>query len=132
MLLIELITWWYTGGLITRLRTLGSALQRTQDTFSVGLALRTFFRPFRQIDANHNTTITRSIDQQFRNFIDTLVSRFIGALMRFFVIIAGLLTLFAQVVFSAAVVAVHVLVPLLPFIGAYLTLTGMVPPDVQF
>lgn len=132
MLVLELIAWWYSAGFLARLKSLGRALMRTQDNFSIGLALKTLFKPFRQIDASANldSQISRSIDQKFRHLLDDLISRFIGFWMRLFVILAGILVLTLQSVFSVAIIAIHLAIPLLPIAGIYLTVTGKVPPHV--
>jgi hypothetical protein len=132
MLIIELISWWYSGGLLARLKSIGRRYQRTLDNFSLGLLVRTLFKPFRQIDSSRNLdpTVAQSINQSLQHFTNDLISRFVGFWARLILLISGLAVLIVQTIFSLALLVVHLAIPLLPFVGLYLTLTGKVPPDV--
>jgi len=129
MLVLELFIWWYGAGLKTRTARVTNTLKRTQDNFSIGLALKTLFKPFRQIDAGGASADT-PLDSRMRRFLDRTISRFVGAFARLFLVIGGLCTLLVQTIFGAAAISLHLVAPLLPILGIFLTITGMTPPDV--
>jgi hypothetical protein len=132
MLLIELVKWWYSAGIVVHLRKIARRLQRTQDNFSLGLLLKTLFKPFRQIDAaaNLDPTVSVSIDQQFKRFTSDLISRFIGFWMRLFLMLAGIAILILQTLYSVLTFAIYLVLPLAPIAGIVLAILGKVPPDV--
>lgn len=120
MLIFTMFGWWYTAGFGTRLRSLEDALARTVDRFSIGLLLRTLFRPFRQIDAHaEGKGIEAALSAAFSRFI----SRLVGFFARLFLILAGLIVLFVQCIFSATIIILHVFIPVIPVIGLVLALT---------
>jgi hypothetical protein len=128
MLLFEVIRWWYGAGFATRIRDLRMSYIKTYDNFSISISLRHFFSPFRQIAASANiSTANTPLDEKMRIFFDDLISRFIGALMRTFVIIAGLGALTLLSVYAFLAVAWHLFAPILPVVGVLLMLSGVIP-----
>ncbi|MDR0591095.1 MAG: hypothetical protein LBG75_00810 [Candidatus Nomurabacteria bacterium] len=125
MLLMSLFSWWYGGGVKKELAYLLEAMSRSIDYFSIGLLFKTWFAPFRQIDAGQSAIAP--VDIKIRMFFDRLVSRFIGAFMRTIVIIIGILSLSVQLVGSVLAVAVYLLLPFLPVIGVVMYIVGWVP-----
>lgn len=68
--------------------------------FSVSILLKTLFAPWRRI----TTEGGRSMQEQSRALLDNVISRLVGFTIRFFVIIAALVTMVVLVVFGAVFV----------------------------
>lgn len=111
--MVNLFSWWYSGGWATFARGLKGRLQASLDYFSVGSLLRTLFSPFRQIDTGGSG---------IHAFFDSLISRFIGAIVRIFILIMGLIILVFELIFGAILLIVWPLVPLMPVAGIVLTI----------
>lgn len=80
------------------------------------------FAPFRQVSAG----VTRGpLNMRFQAFIDRTVSRFVGFMMRFFLLIVGLLVLLVLVLSSAIWLIIWPLLPLLPLACIGLTVAGV-------
>ncbi len=125
MFLVGLISWWYGRGWIGQLKRMAGRFSATLEFFSVGQLLSTLFSPFRQISAGGSGD--GSIGSAFRNFIDQLVSRFIGAFVRFFTVIFGLIVISLQAVYELIVMVFWWFLPLLPIIGFIMLAIGWVP-----
>ena len=125
MLLISLVSWWYTGGLGSRIKSLLAGLSRTLDRFSIGLLLKTLFAPFRQISAAN--AATAPMDVRFRMFFDRTFSRMVGAVMRSMMIITGTIVLIVQTAVSLILIGLHVVLPLLPVAGILMLIIGWTP-----
>jgi hypothetical protein len=124
MLLVGFFAWWYGAGWRGQILRIGGVLARTNDFFSIGLLLATFFAPFRQISADETG---RDIASQFRAWGDRLFSRFIGAFLRFFMIIFGLVATVFVLLISLVRLIVWPIFPFLPVLGAILMLTVGAP-----
>ncbi|MFV0485166.1 MAG: hypothetical protein ACK5MU_02995 [Candidatus Saccharimonadales bacterium] len=122
--MFNLVSWWYGAGFMARLRGLGQRLGRTADTFSIGLMLKTLFNPFRQIDAGAEGSGPSGMMQAF---LSRLISRFVGFVMRFFLIIFGTIVLILQSALSLCVAVLHLVIPLLPIGGIIMMIIGWVP-----
>ena len=124
MLVAAFFSWWYGRGWRDQVGRVKTSLARINDTFSIPLLLKTFFAPFRQISAGETG---RSLDEKFRAALDKLFSRLIGAFMRFFVIIAGVVIMFLMLVLSLIRLLLWPLLPLLPIAGVVLITTVGTP-----
>ena len=109
--------WWYSGGWRGQVARVGDVLVRTNDWFSIPLLLKTFFAPFRQISANE---FGNDIGSNFRAWGDRMFSRLIGAFMRFFIIIFGIVTLVVVLIISLIRLILWPVFPLLPVVGLIL------------
>ena len=125
MFLVGLISWWYGRGWLEQGRRFGDMLSRTLEFFSVGQLAATLFAPFRQISVgvNHGQGLAAA----FSAFLDKLVSRCIGAVVRTFTILFGVIFITVQALYGALVMVIWWVVPILPFIGLGLMLIGWVP-----
>lgn len=112
MLVLNLFQWWYSGGWATFANSLKKRLRKSLDFFSVGSLLRTLFSPFRQIDAGGSG---------LRAFFDGLFSRLIGAAVRIFILIAGVIILILESIIGVVLLIIWPLVPLMPVAGIVLT-----------
>ena len=124
MFIMGLLSWWYGTGWRGRAVRLRDKLAGLVDYFSIDLLLRTFFSPFRQISAGK---VNGSLGMQMRAFVDRLISRIIGAMIRLVMIIVGLFAIFFNVVIGGVLLLFWAIVPLLPLIGIMLTVTGWMP-----
>lgn len=128
MFIVGFLGWWYGAGWRGHLRTIGERLMRVVDFFSIDLLIKTWFAPFRQIAAGRTQG---GLSEQMRAFLDRLVSRMIGGVVRTMVIIIGALALVATVIMGIVEGILWVISPLFPVIGVVAFAIGWVP-DVSF
>lgn len=123
MLMVGFLSWWYTRGWATFVQKFINKLRGMADFFSLGLLFKTFFAPFRQLDAY--TSDNASLQQQFHEFFDKLLSRLVGAAVRFLVIICGIISLVATMIGGFLAICIWPVMPILPIVGIILTMTGV-------
>ena len=123
MLIVGFLQWWYSIGWMDFALRLVARLRNLADFFSLGLLFRTFFSPFRQISAYSDDNA--NIQKQISDFIDKLLSRIIGAVVRFFIIIFGIVSLMAVAALGGLLFLAWPLMPLMPIACIFLTLTGV-------
>lgn len=123
MFMLNLLNWWYARGWKDFLHSAGQHLYSLADFFSIDLLFKTLFAPFRQISAGTSKNV--SFDVRLRMFFDRLVSRFIGAIVRIFIILAGLLTIIFVAFFVLLVVIIWPILPFAPVLGLILTVSGV-------
>ena len=121
MLFVSLLQWWYSDGWRRRARLVSTQIDGVIDYFSIDLLARTLFSPYRQISAGK---VDGPLGVQLRAFADRLISRFIGALIRTVLLVMGMIAIAAQSIFGLVVLVLWAFVPLLPFMGVGLMLTG--------
>lgn len=121
MFLVGILSWWYSKGFVKIIHSIGSGLARSADFFSIGLLARTLFNPFRQISAD---ATGRSLAEKIRAYFDKLLSRIIGAIVRFFMIIFGIITIILQTLFGFITLIFWLVTPILPAVGLILMTTG--------
>jgi len=124
MFLVGLLSWWYSDGLIDRVRMMRDRLLSSADFFSVSLLISTLFSPFRQISADSAAV---SLGDHMHAFFDKLLSRIIGSIVRIFMIIFGVVTMLLQIIFGVVILTSWLIVPLLPAIGLAGMAIGVVP-----
>lgn len=117
MVLVGILSWWYTDGFLSRIRIAQNRLVLSADLFSINLLIRTLFNPFRQISADASGV---SFPEKLRAFFDRLLSRVIGAFVRSFMIIFGSIVMFLQVLFEIIIMIFWISMPILPIVGAIL------------
>lgn len=118
------MSWWYGDGWRGRAKMIAGRISRMNDYFSVGLLLSTLFSPFRQISAG---SIDGPIGAQLRALGDKLISRMIGAIIRSFMIIFGLVVIVLQSIIGVIVLIFWLVIPLFPVIGLLVMVIGWVP-----
>ena len=96
MFLRGFISWWYGGGWLRRIQIIKARLIASSDFFSVKLLISTLVAPYRQISAGN---VAGSLNDQIKAFFDKLLSCTIGAVIRIFMIIFGLIAMFLQALF---------------------------------
>jgi hypothetical protein len=124
MFLVGILSWWYKKGWAEQIQTIKDRLASSADFFSVGQLMATLFAPFRQISAEK---VSGSIGDQLRALLDRTISRFVGAAVRIFMIIFGLIAMFFQIIFGAIVVVIWPIIPLFVIIGLIMMVIGWVP-----
>ena len=124
MVIVGLLSWWYTVGWRQRLTFMHDKLVSQYDFFSFDLLLKTLFSPFRQISAGG---VNGPIAVQLRAFADQMVSRLVGATVRTIVLLVGVVTLICSLVWNALVVLLWGVIPLLPIVGVVLAMSGWIP-----
>lgn len=124
MLVTAFVVWWYGGGWSRQAAEVASQLRRTADFFSLGLLLKTLFRPFRGISAE---PVSGPLSIRVRAWFDRLLSRLIGAVVRLFTALAGAAALLLVTVTGGLRLAIWPLLPLAPLGLIILWLAGWVP-----
>lgn len=123
-MLMAFFWWWYTDGWQRQVRAVENRLLGIVDTFSIDLILRTLFAPFRQISAG---SVSGPIALQLRAFVDRLVSRGIGAMVRSIVLMVGCVMIVVSAIFGVLYLMLWPLVPVLPLVGLLLMFSGWTP-----
>lgn len=129
-MLMAFISWWYGKGWAWRAERILDGLERSMDTFSLGLLAKTWFAPFRQIDAGG--VVGGSLEVRFRKALDKLFSRFIGAFLRTIVMMVGVVWISAKAIWGMAVLILHPFLPFLPIVFVVIFTTGWVPKMPKF
>jgi len=124
MFILGIFSWWYGAGWRQRITFLQTRLAGVMDFFSIDLLLRTLFSPFRQISAGN---VQGPIGVQLQAFFDQLISRLIGAAVRLFMIIFGVISILITTVFGGLLVVAWAFVPMLPIIGVVLWVVRWAP-----
>ncbi len=124
MVLLGLLSWWYTTGWKQQALGLREKIASTMDFFSIDLLLRTLFSPFRQISAGR---VDGPLNVQMRAFFDRLISRLIGGMVRSFMILFGSITIALHAIVGVTLLVAWAFVPLLPRLGVILMGTGWIP-----
>ena len=125
MLLASFLKWWYGSGLKNHLLRLGDSLLRTIDFFSVDLLAINLFQPFRMIDS---TKLERgALEDKISNFFSRIISRCIGAGIRSFVLIFGVLALTLHFLWTIISTLVWLATPIVPVTGLILFVIGVAP-----
>lgn len=125
MFLVGLISWWYGRGWIAQWGRTLQRLKATLDFFSVGQLMSTLFAPFRQISATSGGD--GSFAAAMRGFVDKLISRIVGAIVRTSTILIGLLVILFQAVYVVVVMIIWWFLPLFPIAGLILFVIGWIP-----
>lgn len=95
------------------------------DFFSLELALRTLFKPFRQIDAERARK--GSISVILRGVFDQLFSRLIGGMIRLVLMVIGCVVIALEAIIGLLRLAVWPIVPFLPLLVLPLVMSGWIP-----
>jgi hypothetical protein len=107
-MIIELLRWWYGPGWLSQMSRIRTRTVNVAHAFSTIALLKTLFAPWRRIV----TSGGKSIDAKMQAAIDNFVSRVVGFVSRFFVLIAALIMVSGTFVMSVFIVLVWPLLPL--------------------
>lgn len=119
MFWVDLLGWWYGAGFKDLSLKFSALFQSTADFFSIGTLAKTLFQPFRQTltTSNYKRTLGEKIG-------DALVSRTIGFLVRFFLILFGAIVLALEILGLGLTYLLWPVLPALPVVLAAMSLTG--------
>lgn len=120
----NILYWWYGGGWLGRVQLLKSRLVASADFFSIDLLASTLFAPYRQISAG---SVDGPIGVKVQAFFDKLLSRVIGAIVRSFMVIFGVVAMFLQLLVGLIMLGFWLILPLFPVIGLIMMVLGWVP-----
>lgn len=124
MLIVGFLSWWYSAGWVQRFEMISQRFASTLDYFSPGLLVSTWFAPFRQISAGR---VQGSLGMKWRAFVDRLISRVIGGLIRTVLLIAAGVMLVIHSAVAVIELLLWALLPLIPLVGFVLMISGWVP-----
>jgi hypothetical protein len=124
MLIVGILSWWYTVGWQQRIVKLREGFNGAADYFSLDLLLRTLFSPFRQISVGR---VDGPLGVRLQALVDRILSRCIGAMIRLFMIIVGTLSLLAYLLLGGIMLVVWAAIPFLPVVGFLLFVVDWVP-----
>lgn len=124
MFIVGLFRWWYGAGFLQCARSCMTQLELALDYFSIDLLLKTMFSLFRQDGAGD---FDGPLSAKIRRFFERLISRFIGAGVRCIVLVIGLLVIAGLALGSVVVLLCWGLMPLVPFVGFIMMLSGWAP-----
>lgn len=125
MLLVSLVSWWYSLGWRDQVDRVRRQLDRTADFFSLELVLRTLFHPFRQIDAQGAKGAPIAV--ALRAMFDQLFSRLFGAVIRCFLIVIGSVAIALVSLAGVVRIAAWPLIPALPLVAVVFSGMGWTP-----
>lgn len=94
MLIIDYFTWWYGKGLTVFFLWWKNILGFINYYLTPGEMLRTLFYPWKRDVVFYG----ESLDQKLKAILDNLVSRFIGFILRFFVLISFVVIYFIIII----------------------------------
>ncbi len=116
MFWVDLLGWWYGAGLKDLGLKFSTLFSSTSDFFSINLLAKSLFQPYRQTltVSNYKRTFGEKIT-------DALVSRTVGFLVRFCLILAGSIILLLEVLAMGITYLLWPFVPILPLLLAGLT-----------
>jgi hypothetical protein len=119
MLVLSFLSWWYGPGWKQVFGSLGPRLKGVSASFSVAQLLRTLFEPWRRIVSYPGA----SLEAKIRAWGDNLVSRAIGFVVRFSVLVCA----FFAVIFVGLFTILEVVAwPLLPLAIPGCLIAGLV------
>lgn len=124
MVIVWALSWWYGAGLKLRYARFLDRLAKTYDYFSIDLLAKTLFAPFRQISAGK---VRGPLVVQWRAFVDRLVSRMIGAMIRSIIMIVGSVWITISALLGILMLLGWLVLPFAPVAGIVLMTTGWVP-----
>ena len=119
-MLIMIFKWWYGPGWAQAFRNIKTHTLGVSRSFSIPILLRTLFEPWRRVI----TYPGRTLEDHIRSYIDNVVSRLVGFIVRLTVLFsAGLLTVITALTYCLLAI-VWPLVPLLIIFCIYMGVKG--------
>jgi len=118
MFAVLLLSWWYSSGWSWLAKRAAVKYKLIGEALSVGILLRTFFAPWKQIQSA--TTLQNFI----QSTVDNIVSRVVGMVIRIFMLFTALILYLLLTVFIVVSFVSWPIIPLLVIILPVLTITG--------
>jgi len=91
VLIFSILGWWYGKGWRWAFVSSINRLSTVQHSFSVGILFRTLFSPWKQIVGA--STKDQPLNSKFQAMLDSLISRFVGFMVRLFTLTAAFFSL---------------------------------------
>ena len=124
MLVISFVQWWYGRGFKAYLADFSNSLKDLMDFFSIRLLVRNLFSPFKQISAEKKGNLP--LNARLHAWGDLMISRMVGATIRFFLLIIGTVLLIARAAIGIVLMIAWPLMPLLIVYAVMLYVRGVV------
>lgn len=118
MFAVLLLSWWYGSGWTWLARRSAVKYKLIAEALSVGILLRTFFAPWKQIQS------TTTLQNFIQSTVDNIVSRVVGMTIRTLMLFSALVLYLMLIVFTVASFIVWPAIPALVIILPVLTLMG--------
>ncbi|HSX35823.1 MAG TPA: hypothetical protein VLH84_02705 [Patescibacteria group bacterium] len=116
MLVIYCLGWWYGRGWKWRIAKASQNMSYWAEYFSLGKLLPTLFSPYRQ---------TLVDGRGMQAVLDSLVSRLVGFVVRFFVILTAAIVMLFYSILTLVIVLLWPLMPLVPLAAIVVVATGV-------
>jgi hypothetical protein len=120
MFIALMLQWWYGPGWLQQWRKVATRTKSIGGAYSGKTLLKTMFAPWKRIVTFNSPNAT--LQQKFQSVIDNLVSRLVGAIVRFFTLLAALVSLAFVAVFSILLALIW---PFLPLLSIAVILKGI-------
>lgn len=117
-MIFELVRWWYVTGWVQAVQRIRAWVVNVEHAFSLTLLVQTLFAPWRRIV----TPPGRGLDAKIHASMDNLVSRCIGFVIRFTVLLAATISMLGA--FLAGLL-LSIIWPLLPLAVIFFAVKGI-------
>ena len=124
MLVISFVQWWYGRGFKEYLARFVDRLKDMADFFSIRLLVRNLFAPFRQIATEKHDNLP--LNARLHAWADLMISRLVGATIRFFLLIIGSMLLALRTIVGLIIMIAWPLTPLVLLCSIILYAKGIV------
>jgi hypothetical protein len=108
-MIFQMLRWWYGAGWLQATHRITSWPLGVERHFSVAILAQTLFSPWRRIVSMGG----RSLDAKIKDALDNFVSRCVGFVVRFTVLLTALLGMLISFIFGVAAMLAWPLIPLL-------------------
>lgn len=124
MLLVGILEWWYSTGLKRQIKLFGSRVESVIDMFSLRSLVKTWLAPYKQISASLGQS-DNSFAVQMRHMFDNLISRMVGAVVRTFMILFGVVAVSLLFLGNIVFLSLWLAMPFLPAVSLVLMFAGV-------
>jgi len=108
---LNFISWYYFERTKMIVQIWKSFLKFNLAYFSTGFLLKTFFSPWRRYQWSYGLSI--DIGRYFQVFLSNLISRILGSIVRFFLIIIGIIFELVIFLLGTAVILAWIFLPII-------------------
>lgn len=108
-MLIMIFRWWYGPGWGQAFRNIKMHTVGVSRSFSIPILLRTLFAPWRRVISYPGKTL----EEHFRAFVDNIVSRSVGFVVRLIVLISAAIIIILTAIGYSLLAIVWPLIPLI-------------------
>jgi hypothetical protein len=114
MFIVFALQWWYGAGWLRQWQKIIQRANSVGEAYSGKTLLKTLFSPWKRITALNTPNPT--LQQRIQSVVDNLVSRFVGAVVRTFTLLAALVSLVVIILLGIALAVIWPLIPLLSIV----------------